>query len=208
MKIQWNGEKKSVNYISSIYTRNLIESATKAFNIAIPIEQLYLLTQDQKEVDAKSIIPFSGYPEDCFFLYPKPNLTVDSSDESDTKSEEIFINCEGSEIGRYPYEKKRFIQDYFKEYLTHLGIWEFCKDDTCIATERKHKYDHNSTLADLKIKPNDTLYIIPKDDAKDCIWIHHKAMDKQLDFDYRKEWSVRDYITKVLTVSTITLFHL
>lgn len=207
MKIQWNGEKKSVNYTSSSYTRDLIESATKAFNIAIPIEHLYLLTQDQTEVDTNSIIPFSGYPEDCFFLYPKPNLTVDSSDESDTKSEEIFINCLGK-ISSYPYEKKRFIQDYFKEYLTHLKIWDRCKDDTCIATERKHKYDHNSTLADLKIKPNDTLYVILKDEAKDCIWIYDKTMDKQLDFDYRKEWSVKDYLARVLTVSTITLFHL
>lgn len=203
MMIQWNGEKKSVEYVSSTFTRSIIASATRVFNITIPIEQLCLLNQDQKEIDRDSTIPFSGYPEGCCFLYPKPNITANSSDESDTKGGELFIEHYGDYRRGYPFEKKKRIHDYFIKYLTDLDMLEDCEDCTCVATETKHKYDHNSTLADLKIKPNDTVYVYEKSDAVDCIWIHNKTTDKQLHYDYDEKWSVKDYISKALTVSAI-----
>lgn len=48
MKIQWNGEKRSVEYHTSISNRSIIESAMREFNITTPIRQLRLVTQDRK----------------------------------------------------------------------------------------------------------------------------------------------------------------
>ena len=205
--IQWNGEKKFVEYVSSTFARSIISSATRVFDITIPIEQLYLLNQDQKEIDGKEIIPFSGYPEGCCFLFQKPNITTDSSDESDTKGEELFIEVYGDDRRGYPFEKKKRIHDYFIKYLTDVGMNEY-EEDTCVTTKSKHKYDHNSTLADLKIKPNDTVYVYEKSEAVDCIWIHNEIKDKQLHYDYDEKWSVKDYLSKALTVSAIILFHI
>lgn len=82
--IKWGSETRLVEFISSTPYRNIIKAAMNAFNISIPIDQLYLLNQNGKRTyDANQTIPFKGYPGSTFILIRKSNMMVDQSDYSD-----------------------------------------------------------------------------------------------------------------------------
>lgn len=211
MEIQWNGETKNVKYISSTPIRSIMETAMKSFNITIPMEELYMLSLDGKQkFDEKQTIPFDGYGNTSFVLYRKSNIVMDCSDSSDDETGEIYINGDG-EVSNYSYEKNKTIQDYFYQYLKD-NDYEDMMNDTCFTTKDKQGncfyYDFSSTLADLKIKPKDTLYFTLKEEAVfSYISIYHQAQDKQFHYVYDGNKRISEYVSAVLQVIAVSLIH-
>lgn len=203
--IQWNNEKKFVDYVSCTPCLSIIEFSMKVFNISIPIEQLYLLTIDRKEVNVNQTIPFNGYPCEMLILYRKSNMTPDSSDDSN--DEDIFI-CYEDDINTYPYDQNKTIKKYFHQYLQDTESTDM-ENDSCFTTKNLHFYNFSSTLGDLRIKPKDTLYFTSIEDVDEsCIWIYHQAQDKLYDYHYDMNKTVGDYISFSLKVISSFFFYL
>lgn len=161
---------------------------------------MVLLTADRKELSRDQTIPFEGYPKVSFILHQK------ALDSSDNETDVISIDCEGK-VTKYRYDPKKTIQEYFNRYISDKE-YEEMKDDTCLTTKNRLIYNVNSTLGDLKIKPNDVLYfMLIEESIQSLITIYYQSLDRQIEYGYEENKKVIEYLSSALKVMILSLFH-
>lgn len=82
------------------------------------------------------------------------------------------------------------------------------KDDTCLTIKNRLVCNVNSTLSDLKIKPNDVLYfMLIEESIQSLIMIYYQPLDRQIEYGYEENKKVIEYLSSALKVMILPLFH-
>lgn len=124
--IEWNGNKKGINYLSSYPFRSIIEIAIKEFDIHVSASELYLLSSTKKQFNTNDNIPFDGIKDTCIKLLRSSNMVIDNESSSD-ENEEITISEEGRN-NNYPLQSAKTIQYYYDKVLTVYELISIIKN--------------------------------------------------------------------------------
>ena len=124
--IEWNGNKKGINYLSSYPFRSIIELAIKEFDIHVSASELYLLSSTKKQFNANDNIPFDGIKDSSIKLQRNTNIIFPySPSSSEDEIQEISINVDNT-LYKYTYNPNSTIQFYFDKVVDVSIYGTFC----------------------------------------------------------------------------------
>ena len=126
VSIEWNGQRKSIEYNSPIPISDILTAAMNEFHIQNDISEFYFMTGNQKRIENDYIVPFDGLKEIVIKLFHSSNIIItDTSSSSEDEIQEISINVD-DELIKYTYNPNTTIQFYFDKVVDVSIYGTFC----------------------------------------------------------------------------------
>ena len=126
VSIEWNGQRKSIEYNSPIPISDILTAAMNEFHIQNDINEFYFMSGNQKRIENDYIIPFDGIKDSTIKLLRNTNMSfADSSSSSEDEIQEISISVD-DELIKYTYNPNTTIQFYFDKVVDVFIYGTFC----------------------------------------------------------------------------------
>ena len=117
VSIDWNGQRKSIEYNSPIPISDILIAAMNEFHIQNSSSEFYFMSGNQKRIENDYIIPFDGIKDSTIELLRNTNMSfADSSSSSQDEIQEISINVDNT-LYKYTYNPNTTIQFYFDKVV-------------------------------------------------------------------------------------------
>ena len=125
ISIEWNSQRKSIEYYPPIPISDILIAAIKGFHIQNSSSEFYFMSGNQKRIENDYIIPFDGIKDSTIKLLRNTNMSfADCSSSSEDEIQEISISVD-DELIKYTYKPNTTIQFYFDKVID-VSIFGTC----------------------------------------------------------------------------------